>query len=86
MTNWDAYSKERNIKTPETPKSIWGIEIPKYKKDVLHRLRHIDGVPACIKWIEHYTESIRQALCDATTEIEKLRKENRSLKRKIKNK
>jgi len=52
--------------------------------DILKHLQHIDGIPTCMRNIEVYFESVKQAICRAADEIERLRKENKELRRKMK--
>jgi hypothetical protein len=58
------------------------IDEPKYKKDVLEQLLHIDGTPAAQRLANECISAMGQACSRAADEIERLRKENKVLRSK----
>lgn len=60
------------------------ITMPKYKKDILEQLRHVDGIPAILLQMENYIGGLHQHIARAADEIEKLRNEIKTLKEKNK--
>lgn len=59
------------------------IYCPKYQKDILKHLMYEKSVPSAIHIIEEMFSGIKQSLSRASDEIEKLRIENRSLKKQL---
>ena len=58
--------------------------IPHYKKDVLDQLLHQDGAPALLMVMHEYGEALKQTLSRAADEVERLRKENKALRKELK--
>jgi hypothetical protein len=58
---------------------------PKYYEDILKQLRSIDGVPLAIFNIDEITSGIMQHSARAADEIERLRDENKMLKKEVRN-
>lgn len=52
-----------------------------YEDDILNHLRYQNCIPAAIREAQELAEAIRQAVCRAADEIEKLRKENNHLRK-----
>lgn len=57
------------------------LDEPKFKTDILEQLLHQDGVPAVLRRMEEYVLGLGQHCSRAADEIEKLRKQNKHLKK-----
>lgn len=53
-------------------------------KTILQDLLHVDKVPKVIRDMDNGMETLRQVIARAADEIERLQKENKKLKKKLK--